>query len=68
MLIEERVKALNGNDNQKKSYTVEEVMQMLGVVRQTVYKLIKQGCFKAVKVEKGYRIVKESFYKWLDNV
>ena len=40
---------------------------MLGIARQTVYKLINQGCFKAVKVEKGYRIVKASFDKWLDN-
>ena len=39
---------------------------MLGIARQTVYKLINQGCFKAVKVEKGYRIVKSSFDKWLD--
>ena len=47
MSIETRVKELNGT-SQKKSYSVEEVMQILGVVRQTIYKLIERGCFKAV--------------------
>lgn len=55
------------NLGNKGSYSVEEVCEMLGIARQTVYKLINQGCFKAVKVEKGYRIVKSSFDKWLDN-
>ena len=67
MSIEARVKDLNGGTSQKKSYSVEEVMQILGIARQTVYKLIDRGCFKAVKVDKGYRIVKTSFDKWLDN-
>lgn len=66
MSIDERIKELNSKSFEKKSYSVEEVMQILGVVRQTVYKLIKQGCFKAVRVEKGYRIKKYSFDKWLD--
>ena len=45
MSIETRVKELNGT-SQKKSYSVEEVMQILGVVRQTVYKLIERGWVK----------------------
>ena len=63
----ERVRKLNKQVFNKGSYSVEEVCEMLSVARQTVYKLINQGCFKAVKVEKGYRIVKSSFDKWLDN-
>ena len=47
-MFEERVKKLNGGGNNKKSYTVAEVQQILGVGRQAVYKLIKKGCFKAV--------------------
>lgn len=66
MSIEDRVRQLNGNSFTKKSYSVEEVMQMLDVARQTVYKLIKQGCFQAVMLENGYRIMKDSFDKWLD--
>lgn len=67
MLIDERIRQLNGNAFQKKSYTVEEVEDILGVTRQTVYKLINEGCFKAVRLEKKYRIIKSSFDKWLDN-
>ena len=61
MSIEERVRELNGG-----TY-VEEVQAILGITRQTVYKLIKQGCFQAVMLETGYRIIKTSFDKWLDN-
>lgn len=27
----------------------------------------KQGCFQAIMLETGYRIIKSSFDKWLDN-
>ncbi len=67
MLIEDRVKEFNESTFVKKSYSVEEVAQILGVIRQTVYKLINDKCFKAVKVGNQYRIIKESFDKWLDN-
>ena len=67
MSIEERVRELNGGTYTKKSYSVEEVQAILGITRQTVYKLIKQGCFQAVMLETGYRIIKTSFDKWLDN-
>ena len=50
----------------KRSYSLEEVTSMLGVCRQTVYKLIKRGCFKAVMVDHHYRIIKSSFDSWLD--
>lgn len=67
MSIEEQVKKFNEKANKKKSYSVDEVVVMLGVVRQTVYKLIKQGCFEAVRLDGTYRIMKESFDHWLDN-
>ena len=67
MSIEERVRELNGGTYTKKSFSVEEVQSILGITRQTVYKLIKQGCFQAVMLETGYRIIKTSFDKWLDN-
>ena len=53
MSIEDRVRELNGGTYTKKSYSVD--------------KLIKQGCFQAVMLETGYRIIKTSFDKWLDN-
>ena len=66
MSIEERIKQFNGSGFDKRSYSVAEVEKILGVTRQTVYKLIKRGCFEAVKVQGGHRIVKASFYRWLD--
>ena len=66
-MFEERVKKLNGGGNNKKSYTVAEVQQILGVGRQAVYKLIKKGWFKAVLVDNKFRIIKASFDAWLEN-
>ena len=67
MSIDEKVRLLNGECDEKKSYSVEEVAKILETTRQSVYKLIKQNCFKAVKTNNGYRIVKQSFDMWLDN-
>lgn len=67
MSLEEKIVSLNQPTHEKKSYSVVEVQNILGISRQTVYKLIKQKCFKAVKIETGYRILKESFDCWLDN-
>lgn len=50
----------------KKSYSVKEVSAMLQITRQTVYKLIKGNAFEAVMSDDGYRIIKSSFDKWLD--
>ncbi len=56
MSIEDKVRKLNGGTFSKKSYSVEEVQDILGITRQTVYKLIKQGCFQAIMLENGYFI------------
>lgn len=66
MSIDEKIEGINAAGAHKGSYSVAEAGAILGVTRQTVYKLIKQGCFKAVKVHDGYRIVKASFDKWLN--
>lgn len=67
MLTESKIQEFNKRISfNKKSYTVQEVMQILCTTRQSVYKLIDDGCFRAVKVEKGYRIYKDSFDEWLD--
>lgn len=67
MSIERRIQELNKIISfNKKSYTVPEVIEILGTTRQSIYKLIEEGCFRAVKVENGYRIYKDSFDKWLD--
>lgn len=67
MSIESKIRAINQVALlNKKSYTVQEVIQILGTTRQSIYKLIDEGCFRAVKVENGYRIYKDSFDEWLD--
>jgi len=65
--IESKIRAINPVvPFNKKSYTVQEVIQILGTTRQSIYKLIDEGCFRAVKVENGYRIYKDSFDEWLE--
>lgn len=51
----------------KRVYTCEEVQDILGVSRTTIYQLIKSGVFHTVRVGGQYRISKKSFDKWLDN-
>lgn len=65
MSIENNIEVLNSNFN-KASYSVKEIQIIIKVSRQMVYKLIKQNCFKAIKTEEGYRILKDSFDQWLD--
>lgn len=67
MSIEQKIIETNGVEFAKTSYSVEDIKAILGVSRQLVYRLIKEGNFKTVKLENKYRIYKDSFDKWLDN-
>ena len=51
---------------QKRSYTVEEIMIILGIGKTSAYKLVHSGQFKVVKVGKAIRVSKESFDEWFD--
>ena len=51
----------------RKAYTVEEVRLMLGIGRNSAYKLVHSGKFSLLKVGKSIRISKSSFDSWLDN-
>lgn len=48
-------------------YTVEDIQIILGISRPTVYNLIRQKLFRAIKIGKGYRIPKKSFDTWLES-
>ena len=50
---------------EKRAYTVEEVMEMLDIGKNTAYNLIKSGEFKCVKIGCHYRVSKNSFDEWL---
>ena len=74
-LLEERIAELNANNStspvvsgnrEKRTYSIEEIQQILDISRSTAYLLIKRKLFKSVKVGKQIRISKKSFDEWLD--
>ena len=74
-LLEQRITELNANDSEslavsddkeKRTYSIEEIQQILDISRSTAYVLIKRKLFKSVKAGKQIRISKKSFDEWLD--
>ncbi len=55
-----------GETRERFCYTVDELMEILGVGRKAVYSLIHRKAFPAIRISSvGYRIPKESFHAWL---
>lgn len=52
--------------HEKRTYTVEEIQSILGVGRNSAYKLVKSKVFRSVRIGGNIRISKSSFDKWLD--
>ena len=51
---------------EKRCYTVEDLMGILGVGRKAVYSLIRKKAFPAIRINRAdYRIPKESFLTWM---
>ena len=50
----------------KRTYTVGEISEILGIGRTSAYKLIHSGAFQIVKIGSAIRISKASFDGWLD--
>ena len=76
-LLEQRIMELNASGNTppavsedtgKRTYSIEEIQQILDISRSTAYALIKRKLFKSVKAGKQIRISKRSFDEWLDSV
>ena len=65
-MFEQKIAQLNSERSRKKSYSVPEVQKLLKIERHTVYKLIKEGRFKAAFIGGKWRISKLSFDLWLD--
>ncbi|MCD7817658.1 MAG: helix-turn-helix domain-containing protein [Lachnospiraceae bacterium] len=74
-MFEERIEALNkaaeaaqpsviGCD--KRTYTVDEIQDILGISRTSAYNLVKTEAFRSVRVGGHIRISKKSFDEWLD--
>ena len=54
------------HDDGKRTYTVEEIQNILEIGRATAYRLIKKEYFKCVKIGGHIRISRKSFDAWLD--
>lgn len=50
----------------KKAYTVEEIQLMLGIGKNSAYKLAHSGEFQILKIGTAIRISKSSFDSWLN--
>lgn len=53
-------------DNEKRAYSVDDIMTILDISRSTAYILIKKNLFRSVKIGNQIRISKASFEEWLD--
>lgn len=51
---------------EKRTYTVEEIQNILGISQPTAYGLVRRNLFHSVKVGRNIRISKKSFDEWLD--
>lgn len=52
--------------SEKRTYSVQEIADILQISRSMAYNLCKQSLFKTVKVDKYVRVSKPSFDEWLD--
>ena len=48
-------------------YTVQDLQDILGVGRKSVYSLLKRNEFRWIRVGAVYRIPKNSFDEWLES-
>ena len=53
-------------DNERRAYSVDDIMAILNISRSTAYILIKKNYFRSIKLGKQLRILKTSFDEWLD--
>lgn len=77
-MFEYRIASLNAQTEQsqmsaspaspfeKKTYTVMEIQDILGISQPTAYALIKQNLFHSIKVGRHIRVSKSSFDAWVD--
>ena len=53
---------------ERRIYTVDDIVQILGIGRTSAYILVKEGHFKIVRIGNAIRISKRSFDEWLDSL
>ena len=76
-MFEEKIAALNeqyeekmaveNKPFEKRTYTVDEIQDILGISRTSAYNLVKKKVFHSVRIGGSIRISKKSFDEWLDH-
>lgn len=75
-MFEERIAAMNQRTEamaanavqfDKRTYTVDEIQDILGISRTSAYNLVKKKFFHSVRIGGSIRISKKSFDEWLDH-
>lgn len=49
------------------TYRVEDIARILDIGRSSAYNLVRQGCFKTVRIGAAIRISRKSFDEWLES-
>lgn len=55
----------NRPTHERRTYTVDEIAEILDIGRTSAYKLVKQNLFKSVRIGATIRISKKSFEEWM---
>mgnify|MGYP000755721669 FL=1 len=76
-MFEERIAAMNQRTEEamatnavqfdKRTYTVDEIQDILGISRTSAYNLVKKKVFHSVRIGGSISISKKSFDEWLDH-
>ena len=53
---------------ERRTYTDDDIAQILGIGRTSAYILVKEGHFKIVRIGNAIRSSKRSFDEWLDSL
>ena len=62
----ENALAANASQFDKRTYTVDEIQDILGISRPSAYNHVKKNAFRSVRIGGSIRISKKSFDEWLD--
>ena len=66
-MLEERIEATTTpTEYEKRTYTVSEIQDILGIGRVSAYSLVKSNVFRSGRVGDSIRVSKRSFDAWLD--
>jgi len=47
-------------------YTVNDIMDILNIGKNTAYDLMKQEGFPVIKIKTTYRVPKQAFHNWMN--